>query len=86
MNERILELAEKAGFDVNRLLAPHPGGFPREDFLALESFAQLIVKECADIASINGHQVESPGYYVLKHFGIEQPATPTDEEWYWAIK
>ena len=46
MNERIRALALQAGFDVKRLLAPHPGGFPRDDFLALESFAELIVAEC----------------------------------------
>ena len=46
MNSRIQKLAEQAGFDVKRLLEPYPGGFPREDALALESFAHLIVREC----------------------------------------
>lgn len=51
MNEQKLkDLAEQAGFDVKRLMAPHPGGFPREDMMALESFAELIVKECMDLA------------------------------------
>lgn len=38
---------------------------------AILRFAKLIVKECADIASINAHQYETPGTYVLKHFGVE---------------
>jgi transcriptional regulator of NAD metabolism len=38
----------------------------------LEKFAELIVKECADIATINAHQWASPGTYVLKHFGVEE--------------
>ena len=48
--EKLDDLASQAGFDVARLRAPHPGGFPREDMLALESFAELIVKECAKVA------------------------------------
>jgi len=38
---------------------------------AVLRFAKLIVKECADIASINAHQYETPGTYVLKFFGVE---------------
>ena len=37
----------------------------------LEKFAELIVRECADVATINAHQWASPGTYVLKHFGVE---------------
>jgi len=37
-----------------------------------EKFAELIVRECADIATINAHQWASPGTYVLKHFGVEE--------------
>jgi hypothetical protein len=65
MNEQLLkDLAEQAGFDVERLYAPYPGGFPREDMLALESFAELIVRECASLA------YDGPGG-VLEHFGLE---------------
>lgn len=45
MNERILELMTKAGFDVEKLRM-YPGGWPREDLLVLQDFAELIVKEC----------------------------------------
>ena len=55
MNEQIRELAEQAGFDVETLTRPYPGGFPREDILALESFAELIVREC--INKIETHQI-----------------------------
>lgn len=37
-----------------------------------EKFAELIVRECADIATINQHEWHSAGSYVLKHFGFEQ--------------
>jgi hypothetical protein len=52
--------------------------FPRDcsgDILttpeAISDFAELIVRECADIADINGHQYESPGSYVRQHFGVK---------------
>jgi hypothetical protein len=35
-------------------------------------FAELIVRECADVASINQFQHDAVGNYVLKHFGVEQ--------------
>lgn len=55
--EKLNELAIRAGFDVAKLRTPYPGGFPREDMLALESLVELVVQECIDI-------VEScpPGY------------------------
>lgn len=85
MNERIKELALQAGFDVKRLLEPYPGGFPREDMLALESFVELIVRECADI-SVNSQYVNNKSEYyegfnealiyagnkIKKHFGVEE--------------
>jgi hypothetical protein len=37
----------EAGIDVERLRM-HPGGFPREDLLVLEDFAELIVRECIE--------------------------------------
>jgi hypothetical protein len=76
MNERIRELAEQAGFDVEALVRPYPGGFPREDILALESFAELIIAECVEVA----HRYDEPklsgpglmiGSMIEDHFGIE---------------
>ena len=47
--EKLDVLVSQAGFDVERLRAPHLGGFPREDMLALESLVELVVRECRDI-------------------------------------
>ena len=73
MNQRIIELALDAG-----LLNYVDNETPRRYFIdghadleEVEKFAQLIVRECADIASMNQHQYESTGVYVLKHFGVE---------------
>ena len=63
MNERIKELSIKAG-------CPEWSNHAIE--FELEQFAELIVRECADIATINAHQWASPGTYVLKHFGVEE--------------
>jgi len=40
-----------------------------EDLL---TFAELIVKECADIATMNQYQPFTAGHYVKKHFGVEE--------------
>ena len=70
MNERFKQLAEQANI----------GLFEDKSFgwnviagtdQHLEKFAELIVRECADVATINAHQWASPGSYVLKHFGVE---------------
>jgi hypothetical protein len=67
VSERILELALQAG-----LAKEH--GADREyigDF-DWRQFAELIVRECADIATMNAHQYDTAGSYVLKHFGVEE--------------
>jgi hypothetical protein len=66
VNERIEELAEQCGFRSN------PNVYDRNQSFDIEKFAELIVRECADIASINQHQYNSVGEYVLKHFGIKK--------------
>ena len=67
MNERIQKLAEQQG-----LTGPNYFLSSQE----LEKFAELIIRECADIASINQHQYEPTGLYVLKHFGVEAKLWP----------
>jgi len=67
MNERIKELAEQATSYID----------PSANdgvcwYFDKEKFAELIVRECADVATINAHQWASPGTYVLKHFGVEE--------------
>lgn len=63
MNERILQLAEQAGLEDEI----RDGSRNSE----LEKFAELIIGECAVIATMNQHQYEPVGLYVLKHFGVE---------------
>ena len=63
MNERIRELAKESG-----LIQYDTDGKIQD----VEKFAELIVRECADIASINQHQYNSVGEYVLKHFGVKE--------------
>ncbi|CAB4169734.1 hypothetical protein UFOVP907_2 [uncultured Caudovirales phage] len=67
MNERIYELAEQAGFENG-----HQDRYGNSLSQELEKFAELIVKECADIATLNQFQWDSAGGYVLEHFGVEE--------------
>ena len=68
MNEKIKLLAEQAG--------GHYGGGLEfavvfgevEDF---EKFAELIVKECADISDASFHNGSAGYLAILKHFGVE---------------
>ena len=72
MNEQILNLADQAGIAVwgDAVYMYHPTD--TLDSAVLEKFAELIVRECADIATMNQFQWDSAGGYVLKHFGIEK--------------
>ena len=72
MNEQILNLAEQAGIAVwgDAVYMYHPTDTLNS--AVLEKFAELIVRECADIATMNQFQWDSAGGYVLKHFGIEK--------------
>ena len=69
MNKRIQELAEQAGFKPFDV---------REDDIKFKKFAELIVKECAEV----GHDSVEDGddidtimrrvhNNILKHFGVE---------------
>ena len=68
MNERLEDLMYRAGLTAQGCW----DSMDQYDRAAIEKFAQLIIRECADIASMNQHQYESTGVYVLKHFGVEQ--------------
>ena len=62
MNERILELADKAIEDM-------PGAWNITDEFC-EKFAELIVRECADVVySRSGHATPQDLY---EHFGVEE--------------
>lgn len=36
-----------------------------------EKFAELIIRECADIATMKQHEWHSAGSYILEHFGVK---------------
>jgi len=66
MNERIKELAEQAGYTKDMF------GIGHWDMTECQKFAELIVRECADI----GHLYEGGEYAVrnqiMAHFGVEE--------------
>jgi hypothetical protein len=75
LNERIRGLAEQAGFVMWGDESYNSGdvidwssSYDNE----LKKFAELIVKECADVATMNQFQYDAVGNYVLKHFGVEE--------------
>jgi hypothetical protein len=68
MNERIQELCKRAGF-IGEGFQNTVIGTCQET--ALENLAELIVRECADIAAINSHYGISVGRIVKEHFGVE---------------
>ena len=72
MNERIKELAEQCGF------RPQPSIYDRNQSFDIEKFAELIVKECAELVRVQNEQfMENESHYgvvstdVLKHFGVK---------------
>jgi hypothetical protein len=69
MNERIKQLAEQAGMNIVDDKFSTYGKFA-------EKFAELIVRECADIAQQhNKSPVAAPlaiGYVIREHFGVEE--------------
>lgn len=62
MTERIKELAEQAGYLSDGF------GFGHWDMPECKKFAELIVRECAEIALRENHD---PYECILKHFGLE---------------
>jgi hypothetical protein len=69
MNERIKELALKAGFknyDGTSLYSPYIEGMELND--ELREFAELIVRECAEIAK-TAEPYRSDDL-ILRHFGL----------------
>jgi hypothetical protein len=60
MNERIQELAEQAGYQADMF------GIGHWDMPECKKFAELIVRECAEIClEANDHK------NILRHFGVE---------------
>ena len=68
MNERIQQLAEQAGITSNNL---SDGNMSHND---LAKFAELIVRECADVVS-NQYSADWGKWsnrMILEHFGVEE--------------
>jgi hypothetical protein len=73
MNQRIQELAVKAGATVNERSGWTDYGTIDLD---VEKFAESIVRECAEVAGCNGHVSGfSLGDLIKQHFGVEQPVS-----------
>ena len=71
MNKRLEELAAQAGFDVEALKT-YPGGWPREDLLVLEDFAQLIMEECISACATDQlGKTRSAEELIKRHFGVK---------------
>ena len=64
MNERIIELADKAVEDI-------PAGAWNIPDEFCEKFAELIIRECADISDASFHNGSAGYTAILKHFGVE---------------
>ncbi len=84
MNERIRELAEQAGADFMRRINynnlegkeyEEDAGVIFESNKSFEKFAELIVRECADIAckhmELNEGTDFNVGEKIKRHFGVE---------------
>ena len=72
MNKQIQQLAEQAGMYVDLNGSPWPRCMSAEESeQAYAKFAQLIVRECADIATMKQHDWHSAGSYILEHFGVK---------------
>jgi len=76
MNELINNLRLDAGIaqlkDDPRLVVIDREGNVIDPLIGLEKFAELLVRECANIATINQYQSYTPGHYILNHFGVEE--------------
>ena len=71
-NERIIELADKAGF------LTEDGNFYADSFDAINdeiyAFAKLIIQECMEVSDLalgNEHDMFLPSEMIAKHFNLE---------------
>jgi len=79
MNKRTKLLAEKAGLKVESWMTNPPKPFQILGSIEqFEKFAELIVRQCADVAWMNTPETEELEYShliedkILKHFGVEE--------------
>jgi 2,4-dienoyl-CoA reductase-like NADH-dependent reductase (Old Yellow Enzyme family) len=71
MNDRILELANKANEDVGFTFKMEDA---RKIHELMEKFAELIVEECLDLVSYGGEFCSRPKLVekIKQHFGVEE--------------
>jgi len=69
MNERIKQLWSQAGGHYD---SGNQHTWPQYTIDDPGKLAELIVREAADIATMNQFQYDAVGNYVLKHFGVEE--------------
>jgi len=77
MNDRIKQLAEQAGMYVEARGEPWPKWMSAEECeLAYAKFAELIVRECAEVANDHNSEAEGitlgVGRVIKEHFGVEE--------------
>lgn len=72
MNERIKHLAEQAGITTNLDTDYYEKDMNKWVDYFSEKFAELIVKECADISDASFHNGSAGYTAILKHFGVEE--------------
>lgn len=66
-----MNLLNMNGFDVQKLIAPHPGGWPKEDLLCLESLVETTAEICCDLVSSTGKvEPEQVVDRIVQHFGL----------------
>jgi hypothetical protein len=68
MNERLKQLAMECNaweqvYDQHKFMVDRT--------FDVEKFTELIIKECADVATINQFQYDAVGNYVKKYFEVE---------------
>jgi hypothetical protein len=73
MNKRIKELAEQAGGNPNYKaffghFLPPPPDYIDPATVDLEKFAELIVRECAELCDVNDKE---QGNILREHFGVK---------------
>jgi hypothetical protein len=72
MNERIFELAKQADLIQWDTLSSGARTPDYESVVKAKKFAELIVRQCADISNQAEKQCQHPGTQILKHFGVEE--------------
>lgn len=67
----ILQLAAQAGITTNIDTDYFEKDMNKWVDYYSEKFAELIIRECADIATMKQHEWHSAGSYILEHFGVK---------------